>query len=153
MNYSKQFFFTAVLLVGITLPIPDTGYTAEFQIDSNELSGLSYRLVGPMRGGRATRVAGISGDPATYYFGTAAGGVWKTTDGGITWFPIFDGQPVSAIGDIALAPSDPDIIYVATGDAKSRGNDSHGNGVYKSIDAGATWQHMGLSGVRQTSRS
>ena len=152
INYSKHFFFTAVLLVGISLPIPGAVYAAEVQIDSNELSGLSYRLVGPMRGGRATRVAGISGDPATYYFGTAAGGVWKTTDGGITWFPIFDGQPVSAIGDIALAPSDPDIIYVATGDAKSRGNDSHGNGVYKSIDAGATWQHMGLSGVRQTSR-
>ena len=107
MNYQKQCFFAAVLLVGISLPIPGTVYAAEFQIDSNELSGLSYRLVGPMRGGRATRVAGLSGDPATYYFGTAAGGVWKTTDGGITWFPIFDDQPVSAIGDIALARVQP----------------------------------------------
>ena len=104
-----------------------------------DLGGLRYRLVGPFRGGRATTVAGVSGDPRTYYFGTAGGGVWKTTNGGQTWTPIFDGQPVGAIGDLAVAPSNPNVLYVGTGDADLRNNVSHGNGVYKSVDAGRTW--------------
>ena len=152
INYQKQFFFALFTLISISLLIPNSVYSSESQIKSSELNGLKYRLVGPMRGGRATRVSGISGDPTTYYFGAAAGGIWKTTDGGITWFPIFDAQPVAAIGDIAIAPSNSNIIYVGTGDAKSRGNDSHGNGVYKSIDAGSTWQHMGLPKVKHISR-
>ena len=105
-------------------------------------------MVGPFRGGRVNTVAGIPGDPTTYYFGTPGGGVWKTTDAGATWNPIFDGQPVSAIGSIAIAPSDPNILYVGSGDPRIRGNVSHGDGVYKSTDAGKTWKNMGLSDTR-----
>ena len=117
-----------------------------------DLGGLRYRLVGPFRGGRATTVAGVSGDPRTYYFGTAGGGVWKTTNGGQTWTPIFDGQPVGAIGDLAVAPSNPNVLYVGTGDADLRNNVSHGNGVYKSVDAGRTWHHLGLADTRHIGR-
>jgi len=150
--YRRQLFLAILMLTGLSISLPAAAATSKSQIDASALNGLNYRLVGPMRGGRATRVTGIGGDPTTYYFGAAAGGVWKTTDGGINWFPIFDDQPVASIGDIAIAPSDSNIIYVGTGDAKSRGNDSHGNGVYKSLDGGSSWQHMGLPKVRHISR-
>ncbi|HEY1481295.1 MAG TPA: hypothetical protein VGF19_01120 [Candidatus Acidoferrum sp.] len=101
-------------------------------------SGLSWRLVGPFRGGRVTAVSGIAGDPKTYYMGTPGGGVWKTVDAGVTWLPIFDSAHVASIGDLVVAPSDPNIIYVATGEQ------SPGNGVWKSTDAGATWTNIGI---------
>ncbi len=116
--------------------------------DEKALEGMRWREIGPFRGGRAIAVAGIPGDPNTFYFGAVAGGVWKTTDGGNTWTPIFDKQPVASIGAIAVAPSDPNVIYVGTGEACIRGNISHGNGVYKSTDAGKTWQHVGLEDTR-----
>ena len=114
----------------------------------SSLQGLRYRLVGPFRGGRATTVAGVRGDPRTYYFGAAGGGVWKTTNGGIDWTPISDDQGIGAVGSLAVAPSDPSILYVGTGDADLRNNASHGNGVYKSADAGHTWRHVGLADTR-----
>ena len=107
-----------------------------------ELAGLSYRLVGPPAGGRVSRVAGVPGDPFTYYAATASGGVWKSEDGGVRWKPIFDDQPVSSIGSIAIAPSDPNVVYVGSGEANIRGNVAQGNGIYKSTDAGKTWQHV-----------
>jgi photosystem II stability/assembly factor-like uncharacterized protein len=103
---------------------------------------LKYRLIGPAAGGRVSRVAGIPGDPSTYYAATASGGVWKSTDGGFTWSPIFDDQPISSIGSIAVAPSDSNIVYVGSGEANIRGNVAAGNGIYKSIDAGKTWTHV-----------
>jgi photosystem II stability/assembly factor-like uncharacterized protein len=106
--------------------------------------GMKWRLVGPFRGGRAEAVAGVPGDPSTYYFGAVAGGVWKTTDGGATWTPIFDNQPVSSIGAIAVAPSNPGIIYVGTGEQCLRNEISYGDGVYKSLDGGKTWTNIGL---------
>lgn len=109
------------------------------QVSPELLHGLNWRLIGPYRAGRATAVAGISGDPKTYYMGTPGGGVWKTTNAGTTWFPIFDAARVASIGDLVVAPSDPNIIYVATGEQ------TEGNGVWKSIDAGATWSHIGFS--------
>ena len=121
-------------------------------LKDDTLKGMKWRLVGPFRGGRALAVAGIAGDANTYYFGSVAGGVWKTTDGGVTWTPIFDKEPVSSIGSIAVAPSDPNVIYVGTGEACIRGNISFGNGVYKSIDAGKTWTHLGLDDTRQIGR-
>lgn len=118
------------------------------QYDPSLLKGMKYRLVGPYRGGRALTAVGVLQEPNTYYFGAVAGGVWKTTNGGISWTPIFDNQPVSSIGSLAVAASDPNIIYVGTGEACIRGNISHGDGVYKSTDAGKTWKHIGLRDTR-----
>jgi len=105
---------------------------------------MKWRLVGPFRGGRVIAVTGVIGQPNTYYFGAVSGGVWKTADGGMTWDPLFDKQSVSSIGAIAVAESDPNILYVGTGEACIRGNISYGDGVYKSLDAGKTWTHVGL---------
>jgi len=108
------------------------------EIPAAQLQGLTWRLIGPFRGGRVTAVAGISGDAKTYYMGTPGGGVWKTTDACSTWLPIFDEAHVASIGDLVVAPSNPSIIYVATGEQ------TDGNGVWKSADAGATWTNVGL---------
>ncbi len=103
---------------------------------------LKYRLVGPFQGGRVARVAGVPGDPTTYYIASASGGVWKSVDGGVTFKPIFDDQPISSIGSIAVAPSDPHVLYVGSGEANIRGNVAAGNGIYKSTDAGKNWTHV-----------
>ena len=115
-------------------------------IEVKPLNGLQYRLVGPFRGGRATGVAGVPGDPATFYFGAASGGLWKTTDGGAVWKPLWDKFPEAspAVGAIAVAPSNPSIVYVGTGETNIRGNVVTGNGLYKSTDAGKTWAYAGL---------
>ena len=107
--------------------------------------GFRFRFVAPAEGNRVAAVAGIPGDPSTYYAGAASGGVWKSTDGGNRWVPIFDKQPVAAIGAIAVAPSDPSEVWVGTGEAwVIRDTDVMGNGVYKSTDSGKTWAHVGL---------
>jgi photosystem II stability/assembly factor-like uncharacterized protein len=103
---------------------------------------IHFRSLGPAAGGRVCRACGVPGDPRTYYAATAAGGVWKSSDGGTHWKPIFDDQPVSAIGSIAVAPSDPNVIYVGSGEANIRGNVEVGNGIYVSRDAGKTWKHV-----------
>ena len=110
--------------------------------DPPELKGLKYRSIGPAWGGRVTRATGVSGDPNTYYFASASGGVWKSVDGGLTWKPLWDDQPISSIGSIAIAPSDANVIYVGSGEANIRGNVGAGNGIYKSVDAGKTWTHV-----------
>ncbi len=110
--------------------------------ESSELKTLKYRLLGPAWGGRVARVTGVPGDPRVYYAATASGGVWKSVDGGLDWAPIFDDQPVSSIGSIAVAPSDPNVVYVGSGEANIRGNVGAGNGIYKSLDAGKTWTHV-----------
>ncbi len=120
--------------------------------DTPAVAAMTWRLVGPFRGGRVVAVAGVPGQPHTYYFGAVAGGVWKTTDGGIVWRPIFDAQSVQSIGAIAVAPSNPDVIYVGTGEADWRSDLSTGDGVYKSTDAGRTWRHLGLDETRHVAR-
>jgi photosystem II stability/assembly factor-like uncharacterized protein len=110
---------------------------------------LKWRSIGPFRGGRAVAVAGVPGSPHVFYFGAAAGGVWKTTDAGATWKPIFDAVKASSIGAIAVAPSDPNVIYVGTGEGNLRGNVTWGGGVFKSTDGGATWTDVGLPDTRQ----
>src|SRR4051812_14188934 len=94
--------------------------------------GLKYRSLGPAAGGRVCRVCGVPGDPLTYYAATAGGGVWKSSDGGITFAPVFDDQPISSVGSIAVAPSDPNVVYAGSGEANIRGNVAAGNGIYKS---------------------
>ena len=121
-------------------------------LTDDSLKGMKWRLVGPFRGGRALAVAGIPGDSSTFYFGSAAGGVWKTNDGGYHWIPIFDKEKIASIGAIAVAPSDPNIIYVGTGEACIRGDISYGDGVYKSVDAGKSWAHIGLDDTRHIGR-
>ncbi len=116
--------------------------------DQNLISGMKWRLVGPFRGGRVLAVEGIPGDPNTFFMGAAAGGVWKTTDAGANWTPLFDSQAISSIGSIAVAPSNHNIIYVGTGEACIRGNISYGDGVYKSTDGGKTWRNIGLRDTR-----
>jgi photosystem II stability/assembly factor-like uncharacterized protein len=131
---------------------------ADAQSDDNEAQGpwkgMQYRLVGPFRGGRVVAVSGVVGQDNVYYFGAVAGGVWKTTDGGLTFKPIFDKvkDASPAIGAIAVAESDPNVIYVGTGEACIRGNIVGGNGVYKSIDAGTTWKLVGLSDTHAIGR-
>ena len=127
--------------------------TAVGQPVARELvNGLKWRLIGPFRGGRAVAVAGVPGNSATFYFGSVNGGIWKTTDAGVVWTPIFDGHPVGSIGALAVAPSDPETIYAGTGESDIREDLSSGNGVYKSTDGGTTWKHVGLEDTRQISR-
>ena len=134
------------------------GATSVAQNDEEEDKGpwkaLTYRLVGPFRGGRVLAVSGVVGQDNTYYFGGVAGGVWKTTDGGLNWKPLFDKQKDASpsIGALAVAESDPNVIYVGTGEACIRGNIVGGNGVYKSIDAGKTWKFVGLGDTHAIGR-
>src|SRR6202008_4975574 len=115
------------------------------QLDQSLYSGLKWRLVGPFRGGRALAVTGVPGEPNLFYFGAVAGGVWKTVDGGQKWAPLFQNEPVSSIGAIAVASSDHNVIYVGTGEAAIRGDITFGDGVYKSVDAGKHWKNVGLA--------
>jgi photosystem II stability/assembly factor-like uncharacterized protein len=110
--------------------------------------GMKYRLVGPFRGGRSLTAAGIPGDPTTYYFGATGGGVWKSTDGAMTWSPVFDKEGTGSIGSLAVANSDHNIVYVGTGEACIRGDISQGDGVYKSFDGGKNWKNIGLRDSR-----
>jgi photosystem II stability/assembly factor-like uncharacterized protein len=122
------------------------------QFPSNLYSGLHWRSIGPFRGGRSNAVSGVPGQPDTFYFGSVGGGVWKSENSGRTWTPIFDSQPVPSIGAIAVAPSNPNVLYVGTGESDMRSQISFGNGMYKSTDAGKTWAHIGLDNTRQIGR-
>ncbi|HEX4600937.1 MAG TPA: glycosyl hydrolase, partial [Gemmatimonadales bacterium] len=113
-------------------------------------SGLVWRNIGPFRGGRISAVSGAVGQPGVFYAGLPAGGVWKTTSAGETWYPIFDSITAAAsVGAIAVAPSDPSVVYVGMGDMVTGGGINEGNGVYKSVDAGRTWRHLGLEATKQ----
>ena len=129
-------------------PAPDkpAGYIGPFE----GMSALKLRQIGPFRGGRVGAVAGVPGEPFVYYFGATGGGVFKTVNGGHTWQPVSDGQiHFGSIGSIAVASYDHNVIYVGTGESTIRGNASHGDGVYKSSDAGKTWTHVGLEDTQQ----
>jgi photosystem II stability/assembly factor-like uncharacterized protein len=122
------------------------------RIDPSLYAGLRWRSIGPFRSGRVNGVSGVPGQPNVFYMGSVGGGVWKTSNAGRTWFPVFDSQPIASIGAIAVAPSAPDIVYVGTGEADMRSQISYGDGMYKSTDAGKTWTHVGLEATRQIGR-
>jgi photosystem II stability/assembly factor-like uncharacterized protein len=135
-------------------PAAPAAQSAPPQFDSASFAALQWRNIGPFRGGRAVAVAGVPQQPRTFYFGSVGGGVWKTTDGGENWTNITDGQlKTSSVGALAVAPSDPNVIYVGMGEHAIRGvMTSHGDGVYKSTDAGRTWTHVGLPRTRHISK-
>ncbi|MCH7474593.1 MAG: sialidase [Gemmatimonadetes bacterium] len=136
--------------VGLGLTLGGTSALAQ-EITPDLFSALKYRHIGPP-GNRTSAVAGVSGDPMVYYIGASSGGIWKSTDAGLNWDPIFDDQPAQSIGAIAIAPSDPNVVWTGTGEPWVRSNVSIGNGVYKSTDAGKTWKHMGLTATGRIGR-
>jgi len=131
-------FFLGTITRGYAQSYPETAY-----------QDLRWRMIGPFRGGRTRAVAGVPGQPGVFYIGAVNGGVWKSNDYGRTWNPIFDSQPTQSIGALAVAPSDPNIIYVGSGEGLHRPDLSVGNGIYKSTDAGKTWAHLGLTDAQQ----
>jgi photosystem II stability/assembly factor-like uncharacterized protein len=144
VNHSHR----VTVLIAVCLIAFVSASFAQQPIDPKTYEGMKWRLIGPFRGGRALAATGVTGQPNTYYFGAVSGGVWKTTDGGETWDALFDKQAVSSIGAIAVADSDPNIVYAGTGEACIRGDISYGDGVYKSVDAGKTWTNVGLKDTR-----
>src|SRR5438309_7890459 len=122
------------------------------QMAPNVYGGLRWRMIGPHRGGRTVAVSGVEGQPNVYYFGGVGGGIWKSGNSGITWEPVFDGQPISSIGALAVSPSNPNVIYAGAGESDFRSNLTYGNGVYKSTDGGRTWTNIGLQDSQHISR-
>ncbi|MGH9361217.1 MAG: WD40/YVTN/BNR-like repeat-containing protein, partial [Thermoanaerobaculia bacterium] len=133
--------FTLAAVAALAAP-PVAEQDAEKDKDKGALHGLEYRPLGPAIGGRVSRVAGVPGDPSTWFAATAAGGVWRSTNGGHTWKPVFDDQPVSSMGSITVAPSDPNVVYAGAGEANIRGNVGKGDGLYKSTDRGKSWRKV-----------
>ncbi|GAC1487173.1 MAG: hypothetical protein NVS1B5_09990 [Gemmatimonadaceae bacterium] len=119
------------------------------KLDPSLYSSLEWRMIGPFRGGRTIGATGVRGQPNVFYVGVNNGGVWKTTDAGRVWTPIFDEQPTGSVGDLAVAPSNPNVIYVGSGEGVQRPDLSTGDGIYKSTDAGKTWRHLGLRDGQQ----
>src|SRR5258707_13930157 len=143
----------ARLLVASTLAIVGAVSLHAQRRGGAQPDGLAFRSLGPVVGNRVASIAGVPGDPSIYYAGAASGGVWKTTDGGIRWVPVSDSMPVTAIGALAVAPSDPNVVWAGTGEAWAiRDSDVIGDGIYKSMDAGKTWTHMGLDDTGRIGR-
>jgi len=139
-----------LLATGVTVILAASPLVAQ-QAGAEQLSQMQFRHIGPT-GNRITSVSGVTGDRFTYYAGAASGGLWKTDDAGLNWRPIFDDYPVHAIGEVEVAQSDPNIVWIGTGEPFLRSNVSLGNGVWKSTDAGDTWTHMGLDETGRISR-
>jgi photosystem II stability/assembly factor-like uncharacterized protein len=146
MRHRHRLLICAAALVAASTSTPARQSTT---IDPGLFQELAWRHIGPFRGGRTKAVAGIASQPHVFYIGVVNGGVWKTTDAGRTWRPIFDDQPTGSIGAIAVAASDPNIIYVGSGEGMQRPDLSTGDGIYKSTDAGRTWTHLGLRDGQQ----
>ncbi|MFV1989097.1 MAG: sialidase, partial [Gemmatimonadota bacterium] len=138
---------TLVATLALVLPVSLSAQT----MPAEQLSALDFRHIGVV-GNRVASVTGVYGNPLVYYAGAASGGLWKTEDGGIRWRPVFDDQDVHSIGALAVATSDPNIVWAGTGEPHIRSNVTIGNGVYKSTDGGDNWEHMGLDATGRISR-
>jgi photosystem II stability/assembly factor-like uncharacterized protein len=138
-----------ILIVLAASAAPGLFESSAQQINQNLYQSLQWRCIGPFRAGRTVGATGVPGQPNVFYIGVNNGGVWRTTDYGHTWRPIFDDQPTGSIGDLAIAPSDPNIIYVGSGEGLQRPDLSTGDGIYKSSDGGKTWRNVGLSDAQQ----
>ena len=151
MHYKKDFYLR---IVGVVASLLVVGASVEesHQISPRLYEGMRWRMIGPFRGGRSLTASGVPGQPNTFYFGAVAGGVWKTTNAGETWTPVFDGQSIASIGALAVAPSDANVIYVGSGEPDMRSDITFGDGVYKSTDAGRTWKNIGLRDAMQIGR-
>ncbi len=162
MNSSPSFLKSLAVLVGSGIALSIVAWSVPAQrgrssrpvsFDPNLYKAMEWRSIGPFRGGRVTAVAGIPDQPHVYYFGATGGGVWKTEDSGLNWKCVSDGFfRTGSVGAIAVSEYDPNVIYVGMGEAPIRGNVSHGDGLYKSTDAGKTWKHLGLTETSQISR-
>ena len=153
LGASARWSVAAAAALGALLTTPPAAAQAPRNDTNPWFGSLEWRNIGPARGGRAQAVAGVIGDRNTYYMGATGGGVWKTTDAGETWRNVSDGFfGTGSVGGIAVSPADPNVVYVGMGEADIRGNFSHGDGVYKSTDAGKTWEHVGLEDTRQIGR-
>lgn len=148
MRRYRRFPSAAVAILGLAAILVPVRLAAQ-PLDQTFLSGLRWRSIGPLRAGRTRAVAGVPSQPNVFYMGVCNGGVWKSNDYGRTWRPIFDDQPTGSIGAIAVSPSDPNIVYVASGEGLQRPDLSVGDGIFKSTDAGATWTHLGLRDGQQ----
>src|SRR5207247_2421431 len=141
------------LILGLAAIAVSAILTLDAQQRPNLAGALHWRSIGPYRGGRVTAVAGVATRPFVYYMGATGGGVWKTEDAGVTWNNVSDGFfRTGSVGAIAVAESNPNVVYVGMGEACLRGNLSSGDGMYKSTDAGATWTHIGLADSSQIGR-
>ena len=152
----NRFRFAAIsvsLLIVVLMSLPlFSAQNAGPGSEQESFGGLRWRMIGPGRAGRCVAVAGVPGQPDVYYFGAVEGGVWRTDDAGRTWKPIFDAEKVASIGAIAVAPMNPEIIYVGTGEPDLRSSLSSGDGMYRSSDGGKTWTHIGLQDTRHIGR-
>ncbi len=141
---TRKMFLAFFLLLSNSAP-----FVSAQQIDTSQLHEMQWRSIGPHRGGRTRAISGVPTQPSVFYIGVVNGGVWKSTNYGRTWQPIFDSQPTGSIGAVAVAPSAPDTVYVASGEGLHRPDLSVGDGIYKSTDGGATWTHLGLRDGQQ----
>ena len=150
----RRFTFTSLAIVAAAaLPLPARQMTTTpTEWHARLFSEMRWRNIGPLRAGRTKAIAGVPNEPFTFYMGMVNGGAWKTTNAGRTWAPIFDDQPTGSIGSIAVAPSDPNVIYIGSGEGLQRPDLAIGDGMYKSTDAGKTWTHLGLRDSQQIAR-
>ena len=153
MRHSSVSLLPTIVALSALIIVPCSATAQGTPITPDQLTELRFRSVGPaVAGGRIHDVEALPDDPSTIYLAMASGGIWKSTNKGTTWEPIFDDQPVSTFGDLSIAPSNPEVLWAGTGEQNNRQSTSWGNGVYRSLDGGETWTHLGLDDTRHISR-